>query len=208
MRSNRPAVVKVGDIFNRLTVLESLSIRRNHSRVFKCQCSCGNIIDMSSNSLRSGTKSCGCFRKETAINLGINNRKKAGHVTLIDYFSKYKRNARRRSYVWELTLKQFSGLIKKDCYWCGSPSRMRNRYLNTDCTITKDAKKINIDWVKQQSISANGIDRIENTIGYTRLNSVPCCEKCNKMKLNYTEKDFIRHINKISEFQRMNNAKK
>ena len=44
---------------------------------------------------------------------------------------------------------------------------------------------------------SRGIDRIDNKIGYTKENSEPCCEMCNKMKWKWTRKEFIEKISKI-----------
>lgn len=46
-----------------------------------------------------------------------------------------------------------------------------------------------------------GLDRIDNTSGYSKENSAPCCRMCNYMKKNYTTEDFLAHINKIYEHQ-------
>jgi len=54
-----------GKHFGHLTVLKEISERQNGSVVWFCQCSCGKLITVRSNSLISGnTKSCGCFKKE------------------------------------------------------------------------------------------------------------------------------------------------
>lgn len=42
-----------------------------------------------------------------------------------------------------------------------------------------------------------GIDRVDNSIGYTPENSKPCCTWCNKMKLDKSENEFVSHIIKI-----------
>ncbi len=39
--------------------------------------------------------------------------------------------------------------------------------------------------------AAGGIDRYDNSIGYTRANSVPCCSQCNYAKARGTAEDFI-----------------
>lgn len=36
-----------------------------------------------------------------------------------------------------------------------------------------------------------GIDRINSDKGYTKENIVPCCTMCNRMKSDYSTKDFI-----------------
>lgn len=46
-------------------------------------------------------------------------------------------------------------------------------------------------------IGKMGIDRLNNDIGYTTNNSVPCCWICNFMKKNYTIEFFINHCRKI-----------
>lgn len=53
---------KVGSKFGKLTILEVLS-----SEKVKCQCECGNIVEIYKSNLSRGyTKSCGCIRQETA----------------------------------------------------------------------------------------------------------------------------------------------
>lgn len=42
-----------------------------------------------------------------------------------------------------------------------------------------------------------GIDRVDNSIGYTRENSAPACTLCNFMKKALTAQDFLNHITKI-----------
>lgn len=58
--------INIGDRFGELTVIELLGLRKQASRDkneswSKCQCSCGNIIEVRDNNLKTGmTKSCGC----------------------------------------------------------------------------------------------------------------------------------------------------
>lgn len=59
-----------------------------------------------------------------------------------------------------------------------------NDIISKDCFYCGDSNKI-------------GIDRVDNTIGYIYENCVPCCEICNRMKLNYTKELFLSHIEKI-----------
>lgn len=59
----------IGQTFDKLTVLSRAEKRPElASRCirYKCQCLCGNIIEVDGNALRTGhTKSCGCTRKES-----------------------------------------------------------------------------------------------------------------------------------------------
>ena len=47
----------------------------------------------------------------------------------------------------------------------------------------------------------NGIDRIDNSKGYEKYNSVSCCEKCNRMKNILGKAEFIKQCILISKYQ-------
>ncbi len=47
-----------------------------------------------------------------------------------------------------------------------------------------------------------GVDRIDNSLGYTKENSAPCCKTCNYMKKNHSVEDFLSHIKKIHDHQK------
>jgi len=46
-----------------------------------------------------------------------------------------------------------------------------------------------------------GIDRIDNTKGYTKENSVSCCKICNYMKRDLFKEQFLNHVIKIYKCQ-------
>lgn len=46
--------------FGKLTVLEDTKKRRNRAIIWKCKCDCGNICEVCSEDLHTGTFSCGC----------------------------------------------------------------------------------------------------------------------------------------------------
>ena len=61
----------VGQVFNRLTVLEEAE-RRGYIRHWLCQCSCGNTKVIEQGNLKSGrTKSCGCYNLELVTTHGL-----------------------------------------------------------------------------------------------------------------------------------------
>lgn len=70
------ARIKVGDKFDRLTVMEDSKKRTsNGTIIWICECECGNIIEANSAHLNNGSvKSCGCYRKELKSNNLINQR--------------------------------------------------------------------------------------------------------------------------------------
>lgn len=56
--------IKIGDKFNRYTVLDEAP-KRGNAYFFRCVCKCGNIREIAGSHLRNGhTKSCGCLRKD------------------------------------------------------------------------------------------------------------------------------------------------
>ena len=48
-------------------------------------------------------------------------------------------------------------------------------------------------------ITINGLDRINNSTGYTKNNLISCCPKCNVMKMKLDYDDFICHVFKIQK---------
>ena len=54
--------------FGRLIALELSGKKIKRSYVWKCQCDCGNIVEIKSDYLLNGdTKSCGCLKRELSI---------------------------------------------------------------------------------------------------------------------------------------------
>ena len=69
--------------FNKLTVIEKTSERKNRQVVWKCQCECGKITYVVGQALRNGhTKSCGCLNYEKK-DLNSLVDKKFGKLTVI-----------------------------------------------------------------------------------------------------------------------------
>ena len=54
---------EIGKRYGYLTVIEETDKRYHSTRIYKCQCDCGNIIEVNVNKLHTGhVKSCGCRR--------------------------------------------------------------------------------------------------------------------------------------------------
>jgi hypothetical protein len=67
LRSKKRTVVKVGDKFNRLTIVSRISDLGEQNTQWECLCECGNKSDVTTIALTSGhSKSCGCFKNEVA----------------------------------------------------------------------------------------------------------------------------------------------
>lgn len=60
--------------YGRLTVIKHIGKDKYNNAVWKCKCSCGNVINVRGATLRNGrAKSCGCLHKEMTKQLAKNN---------------------------------------------------------------------------------------------------------------------------------------
>lgn len=159
----------VGNKFGKLLVLERE--RRYRTTFYKCQCDCGNSVEVSHSNLKEGTQSCGCLVVETRGG----ERKPLKEVVSKAILNFYKRNAKKRYYHWELPYDKFLELINGNCYYCGA---------GLSNTFTWHYK------YETASLPFNGIDRLDNTIGYIIDNCVSCCRTCNSAKGELSVKEF------------------
>lgn len=81
--------------------------------------------------------------------------------TIVSRFGSYKGGAKKRKLKFSLSIQFFSDNWNKECAYCG------------------------------EEIQGIGLDRIDNSKGYTEDNVANCCEMCNRMKLTYSKQDFI-----------------
>jgi hypothetical protein len=133
---------------------------------------------MTHSNLKSGNESCGCIIKD----LRGSERKPLQDVIHKAVLNYYKRNAKTRNYVWDLDFQNFIELINGNCYYCGiekcSPFIWRYKY-------------------EEKSLLLNGVDRIDNSIGYTKENSVSCCKTCNFAKNELSFDEFKKWANRL-----------
>ena len=94
--------------------------------------------------------------------------------------SSYRCKAVERGLVWDLTSLDAKRLFKGSCSYCGElPNQIkRMRGLRGDFIY-------------------NGIDRKDNSVGYTFDNSVSCCGECNRMKGTLSDTNFLLRISRI-----------
>jgi hypothetical protein len=88
-----------------------------------------------------------------------------------DIESRWRRcqsNAKNRNREFTISFVQFKDLSEQPCYMCGSPG---DPY--------------------------HGLDRFDNTKGYTPDNCRSCCYTCNSFKSDFTYEETLNHIKKI-----------
>jgi len=154
-----------GQKFGRLTAIKLSDIVKYGISYWLCKCDCGNEKIINSASLKNGnTKSCGCLRKK------LPTREAACNAVLLAH----KYQAKKRNLEQSLTDKQIKIIHKKNCYYCGvSPS---NIYSPSD---------------RNSLYVYSGLDRVNNTKGYTIDNVVSCCAICNSAKGEMSYKEFL-----------------
>jgi 5-methylcytosine-specific restriction endonuclease McrA len=126
------------------------------------------------------SKSCGCvgfesMRIKNSLPLGISARNAV--------LGRYKKEARDRKYTWELTNEEFYNITKSNCYYCG-------------------IKPLGEAHSRNGSFIYNGIDRVNNLIGYVLSNVVACCKDCNLAKYKKITDQFLEYINRVYNHQR------
>lgn len=86
-------------------------------------------------------------------------------------FGNYRRNASKRSkpVSFAISFAEFMQFWNKSCSYCGN------------------------------SIDTIGLDRVDNTVGYTLENLVSCCKQCNWMKVDSSRSEFIEHCVQIAK---------
>lgn len=183
-----------GRRYGRLVVLEYVGTKRNMGRIWRCLCDCGqetlvsrgHLHDTDQNVSKS-VRSCGCLATEIRKQRGhaLKPSRPSGEASLRSFYGLYRRNAQIRNLDFDLSEDDFRRLTSQCCYYCGAlPSKEvgRNAY---------NGKYV-----------CNGIDRIDNTLGYTLDNVRPCCTFCNYLKGVLSESDFLgiaKHMSKIAD---------
>jgi len=176
---NKNNIDIIGKKFGRLLVLkrvdrpEHISIRNTHA-YFLCKCDCGKEVVVISKSLYNGnTTSCGCYRKDV-VSLA------SGEAAKNKLLGVYKRQAKNRGFIFDISDEYFLKLTEQNCFYC-------------------DSKPSNIsgDKTANGTYQYNGIDRVDSNLGYIIGNIVPCCSLCNRCKMAMSREDFLSWVERV-----------
>lgn len=154
------------------------------------QCDCGTTKEIRGSEAKKGyIKTCGKCQyhsqllTEASKKSGLNRNSKR---PMWEAYVRCAGDAARRGYEWKLTPEQFEEIVTKNCTYCQAAPK---EY----CRKTRKGKGQGLKLVR------NGIDRVNNQIGYTLDNCVPCCGICNRMKGTMGIIDFARQIVTMSD---------
>lgn len=175
-RASKAFVIDLtGQTFGRLTVLQRVGTSEDGQATWLCKCKCRNETIVRGASLRRGdTRSCGCWVKDMPRGLS------KGVASFNALFGNIKSNAKRRGHKWYLTKEQFRHLTKQPCHYCGVRPLQTFGYQYNGVYLY------------------NGLDRVDNTQGYTIDNVVPCCKTGNHAKNDQTIGEFEDWVIRVS----------
>ena len=86
-------------------------------------------------------------------------------------YASYRSRAEKKDLEFAITNADYKSIILEDCYLCGK---------------------------KTTETNINGVDRVDNAVGYTVANCKACCKECNHMKNNYGLDELFAKIERIS----------
>lgn len=109
------------------------------------------------------------------LNLSITENRQ---IILGYVFNTLKGRSKRKNLTMNLTKDDLIKLIFNNCNYCDGIPNLK--YL-------------------QNPEHYNGLDRVNNNLGYLQENCVPCCAICNRAKSTMKVKDFIYWINNIKQ---------
>ncbi len=186
--ANRPKdQVKTGEKIGSFTFLKFELVGKNKTWVTECVCGGQKRFWKKSAIIRQTT--CGCGTDEN----GLTKQKRR---MLKSRFHSYKTGAKKRGFVWSLTLKNFHDISSQNCVYCGAEPKSVNYFENAP-SLKKDSP--NRNW-GDYTIIFNGIDRVDSSIGYVVKNCVACCTKCNRAKNDMSIPEFKKHVTKMYEW--------
>ncbi len=118
---------------------------------------------------------------------GVRLRKSPGWSAFTRLLNAYRYNATVRGVSLDITKEEAFRLMTRPCHYCGAePSQV--------CA----PKKLWTFFVY------NGLDRVDNSLGYTAQNTVPCCKICNRAKNDLPLAEFMEWIQRLTSFQQNN----
>jgi hypothetical protein len=171
----------IGRRFSKLTSIRMVGTKRygGHPQAqWLCKCECGNeLIVLRCRLITGDITSCGCGKFGPKRGYGF------GEAALGELMNAYRRGAKDRGLAWDLTRSDFERLTSLDCHYCGAAPAAVLRVSPTS-----------------GSYVFNGLDRVDNTLGYAAGNVVPCCKICNFAKRDMPYGDFLAWIGRLASF--------
>jgi hypothetical protein len=172
--------------FGSLTVID-YTYTQQSKKVFLwiCKCDCGKEVMVRNTRIRS-SRGCGKCAM-VLVNKEKNDVFKQPHFSLKRrLYLAYKKNAIKENKDFNLIMEDCFKLFEGECFYCGEQPKP-----------TKSKKGNSVDGL----FLRNGIDRLDNTVGYIKSNVVSCCDICNYSKHTKGYNEFLSWIDKVYNHQ-------
>lgn len=99
----------------------------------------------------------------------VQQKERRNKKPILYTYNDYKFRSKKKGLEFNLSLEGFSVLVCSKCHYCDQLTKV-----------------------------INGVDRVNNDIGYVLENCVTCCKICNTMKMDLSYENFLKHVLKIS----------
>lgn len=180
-----------GQKYNHLTMLYPTRSGGGGVGMFwMAQCDCGAMKEVRGSEAKLGyIKTCG--KCEYHSHLVVEASKKSAlnkdpNRPLRDAYTSYVKGALNRNLEWKLTPEQFEEIVTQNCTYCKAPPKEHYRK-------ARKGKGRGFKLIR------NGIDRINNQVGYTLDNCTACCTVCNRMKGAMDIIEFAQQIKRMND---------
>lgn len=143
------------------------------------QCSCGNTVERRATSVKQSvakgfTPCCSeCWIPPNRLDKGQSDKNSV--------VANYRQRAKRKGLEFLLSEDQIDRLFASDCHYCGA---LPNNSISKASSYGE--------------FVYNGIDRIDNELGYVATNVVSCCGTCNRAKADLTYEEFRTWVRQVS----------
>ena len=164
-----------GKSINDLKFIKLIGKNKHNCWLYKIECKCGIIFTSEGNDILSNKiKSCGCkfnanLKKKTEEEIKVNS-----------LLSAYRASAKSRNIEFKLKAEDIKLLCFNKCFYCNEGYSNR-RYLKP----------------YKFHILYNGIDRVDNNVGYIIDNCRTSCYNCNQAKHQMIESSFYEWVENL-----------
>lgn len=162
-----------GDKYGKLTLISFDRVKKR----WLCKCDCGGETYASVTDMKNGRHlACKCSLYGDRLNRRLPNQKGIKNKL----YNRYIYGAKKRNIIFKLTFDEVIDITSKNCFYCG---------------VEPNTKLV----MGNQIYTHNGIDRIDNSQGYTLDNVVTCCSLCNYSKKENTLAEWKIWIKRVYE---------
>lgn len=160
-------------------------------RLLECECECGEKRTVRKCILLNGdSRSCGCMKNEKARARRIALGAPLAVAAANNHYRSYKINSSRRGFSFDMSMEEFQYVTSLQCHYCSASAKEHQ--------ITRKTGRSGPRYKVMSGYFANGLDRIDSSVGYRSDNVLPCCFVCNSSKSNMSYGDFLKMCNRVA----------